>query len=131
VLTHQITPEDAGEQSPDLVGGVVFTRGRAPLPTWHTMRPLIALAAIARDPRLTPDREVPAAIADLRPSLRFLLNLMVSKTEAAMLPEPDRALGGVREALWSPRITPETASMALLSILESLEAADRAAARTR
>jgi hypothetical protein len=53
VWDHQLRRSDLRPMDRDLAGGVVFTRGRAVLPTWQTMRPLAALARMMGDERLT------------------------------------------------------------------------------
>ncbi len=78
VWKHQLTFMDAGDDGPDLVGGIVFVSSRNPLPTWQTVRPIIFLAQMARDKRLTdPGNEKLAEISHLLGSMRFLRQLML------------------------------------------------------
>lgn len=125
IAAHRLGRRDTGADERDLVGGVVFTRGRAPLPTWQTTRATAFEAAMLGDARLTDADEFAVRARDLRDSLRFVLNLTVSEAEASRYPTPARALGGVREAVWSDTITLDANAMGLLTLVEALEALRR------
>jgi hypothetical protein len=122
---HMLTPADAGQLQPDLVGGVVFTEGPASLPTWHSLRVLGVLASAAGDPRLTPRDEFHRRSGVLSSGLRFAVNLTASPYEAHMYPVPRRAVGGMRLALWDNRVTVESTALGLLAIVEAVNATDR------
>jgi hypothetical protein len=115
-----LTPEDA-----DLLGGIVFTRGPSPLPTWQTLRPLIAMAGMLGDARIVSDEHYAGELARLRRSLRFALQLRVRETEAHGYADPDFALGGVRRSLWDHTIGPDATALALIAVCESLDALQR------
>ncbi|TVQ34092.1 MAG: hypothetical protein EA376_00735 [Phycisphaeraceae bacterium] len=125
VWRHQVEPRDVGEEGLDLVGGIVFTRGRAPLPSWHTLRPLAFIATMLGDDRLTDDEEVGAELLRLMGSIRFVLQLSVDETHMHMFRDRGRSLGGVRLAPWDHRLTPEANAMALLTVAETLESVRR------
>ena len=127
VWRHQLQPADVGEDGRDLVGGVVFTRGRAPLPSWQTMRPLAFLATMFGDDRLTDAADVPDEATRPLASLRFVMQLAVGDAEMHMFRDRARALGGVRLAPWDQRQTLEASSLALLTLSEAIHAAARRA----
>lgn len=104
----------------DLLGGIMFTRSQIPLPTWHTLRPAAFLATMLGDPRLTPSQDVVAQLADLKPILRFTLQLMMDDPALLMCRDRERSLGGVRPAVWEQRAALEPSALALLTISESL-----------
>lgn len=108
----------------DLLGGIVFSRARAPLPTWNTLRPLAFLATMLGDPRLTKGDEVVSELSHLRPSLRYLLQLVIDDPLMHMYRDRDRSLGGVRPAVWEQTAALEPASMALLTLSEALRSMD-------
>lgn len=120
--TFQLTEKSIGSDSPDFLGGIVFTRTRTPLPTWNALRPLTFFATMLGDPRLTPDGEVIAELARMKPSLRYLLQLMIDDPLTHMMRDRDRSRGGVRTALWDQTASLEPAAMALLCLSETLHA---------
>lgn len=114
--------EPPGHPNADLSGGIVFTRGGAALPTWHTFRPLAFIATmIARD-GLTDDEELGLQVASLRPSLRYLLQLTLREPGLFLAVSETRALGGVRNAMWDPTLDLDANAMALLTLCETLRA---------
>lgn len=123
---HQLQPEDAGDDGQDLVGGIVFTVGRQPLPTWHSARPLSAAATMLGDRRLTPEAEYHAELARLLLSLRFLANLMAAGPEAHAYPSPAQAIGGVRASVWDHRMPVDASALTLLTLCETLRALEAA-----
>jgi hypothetical protein len=125
VQRHTLHALDVGERDRDLQGGVVFTRGRAPLPSWHTLRPLAFVAVMLGDDRLTSREEAPAQFASLLPSLRFVAQLTVGEAEMHMFQSRERALGGVRLSLWDQRMPIEPSAMGLLTVTEAIHAIRR------
>ena len=121
---HQVTFADAGEDSPDFVGGIVFTASRSPLPNWQAARPLALVATMLADPRLTDEREVGAELARLSLSLRFLLQLTVDDALMHMFRVRERAYGGVRTSPWDQRLQFDASVMTLLAIDETLRASE-------
>lgn len=130
VEAHQISAADAiatGDEN--FVGGIVFTKGGArPLPTWQSIRPLIFLATMLGDDRLTSPDERSAHLVHLLDGLRYVMQLAVDKADCHLCPNPERAIGGVRLALWDQREPVESTAMALLLVAETLDAVDRIAA---
>ncbi len=127
---HQLTPADLGPDGQDLVGGLVFTRGGAALPSWQTLRPLAGLATMLGDPRLTTDEELPMQAGRLLQSLRFARQLAAGEVVAHMYADAERARGGVRLAPWDQRMPLEATSMGLLTIAETLAALERRSGST-
>jgi hypothetical protein len=121
---HTITRTDAGPEAADLVGGIVFTRGRTPLPTWQSLKPIATLAIMLRDPRLTPADDRPRAFAELIPLLRFTMQLQADDAAGHMYANPDRAAGGFRAALWDQTMPLDTHALGLLALTEALRAAE-------
>jgi hypothetical protein len=125
---HQVTPANFGAAHPDLVGGVVFTAGESPLPSWQCLRPLTFLATMLRDERFTDEQERAEATAAVVAGLRFLMELTVDETDAHLFPRRDALVGGVRCALWDSTMPLDATSMGLVFVceaLESLGASDR------
>ncbi|MEL6498547.1 MAG: hypothetical protein AAFQ31_08460 [Planctomycetota bacterium] len=129
VTGFQLTLSDAGADNLDLVGGVVFTSGTVPLPTWQTARPIAFLATMLGDERLTEPGEVDAELVNVLHSIRFLRQLSASEVEGFMYREPAEAVGGVRAATWDQRMPIDATAMALLVVVETLESIDRLALR--
>ncbi|RMH28246.1 MAG: hypothetical protein D6693_04115 [Planctomycetota bacterium] len=125
VESRQITLADAAPTGDeDLVGGVVFGAGDAALPTWHTLRPMIALARMIADDRLTSPEERPAHLARLLDGVRFARQLAADDAVCAMFPDRDRARWGVRAAVWDQRQPVQATALALLLVTETLDAVD-------
>ncbi len=80
-------------------------------------------AAMLGVPGLTPANERPGELARLLPTLRFLRQLSVEEGEARLYPNPQRAMSGVRLALWDHRQPIEATAMTLLAVTDTLEAA--------
>jgi hypothetical protein len=120
VWKHQLTPDDAGPDDADLVGGIVFTSSRNPLPTWRSAQPIILLAQIARDPRLTDEKETMAEVSHLLASMRFLRQLMTDETSAYAAEDPQTAIGGIRASLWDQRQPVEATAMTLMAVCEMM-----------
>lgn len=121
IWDHQVLALDAGDER-DLIGGIVFTRARQPLPTWQSAKPLALLATLFGDKRLTPQERVVDELPRLARGLRFLMQLSVSDAEAHMYKRPARAMGGVRRALWEQTIAIDATAMSLLTACDLLMA---------
>ncbi len=99
VWQHQLTPLTATEDTQDMIGGIVFTRGLAegssgggnPYPTWQCVSPLAFIATMLGDPRLTTAEDRPREIANLLLAMRFLRQLQVDDASAWMYPNPSTA----------------------------------------
>lgn len=125
VHSHQVTHADAGADDPDLVGGVVFTAGRAFPPTWNTARPFSFLATMLADARLTPAPERAEHLTHVLSSLRFLRQLAVDDAASYAAPNPDRARWGVRMSPWDQRQPPEATALSLITTCQTLGALQR------
>lgn len=122
---HQLNEFDAGPDGQDLVGGILFTAARNPLPTWHAARPLAFAATMLAHPALTEPAESSGELARLLTSLRFLRQLQADESVVWIYPAPERALGAVRAALWDQRMPADASCFALLTVCETLESLDR------
>ncbi|MEO1583544.1 MAG: hypothetical protein AAFR96_03100 [Planctomycetota bacterium] len=131
VTDFQLTAADAGADNLDLVGGIVFTSGTLPLPTWQSARPVAFLASMLSDGRLTTPAEQDAELASLLRSLRFLRQLAASEAEAFIYREPASALGGIRAAVWDQQMPTDASAMTLLALVETLESLDSMARKDR
>jgi hypothetical protein len=125
VWRHQLTLADAGPDNPDLVGGIVFTSGRNPLPTAQLTRPMVALSRMTFDPRFTPRDQVPSELARLMSSLRFLRQLAVDDDLLHMMQDEQVSRWGVRNSPWDQNLTLDASAMALLTLVEVLDGAAR------
>ena len=121
IWDFQVDPISAGGQDADFVGGIVFSRGSTQLPTWQSLRPLSFVATMLGDPRLTDQEEVLVEITPLIRGMRFVMQLSASEAEAHMYPEPVRAIGGLRLAVWDQTISVDATSLGLITICEMLE----------
>ncbi len=122
IWEHQLSRSDAGAENADLVGGIVFTGTNQPLPSAQSARAAAMAAAMLDDPALTPDRERPRELARLLPTLRFLRQLSAGEAESRLYPNPERASGAVRLALWDQRQPPEATAMTLIAVTETVRA---------
>lgn len=117
-----------GEDDQDMAGGIVFTTGALPYPTWHTARPVAFLAAMLGDPRLTDPAERPRQTSRLMSNLRFLRQLSADEFVATGFADPKRTVWGVRSALWDQRQPVEATAITLIAVCETLRSFDRIAA---
>ncbi len=115
-----LTADDAGPDGEDLVGGMVFTKARVPLPSAQTVRVAPGLAAMLADPRLTPAADRGKEIVRLVPVLRFTRQLMGDDIHATLFADPLRAKWGVRNALWDQRMNTDAAALALITLDEAI-----------
>jgi len=123
---HQVQSVGVGAQQPDLVGGIVFTAARHPAPSWQTARAMALVATMLGDERLTrPDERLPE-IARLTRSIRFLMELAIDETEAALFPATaENAVGAVRASLTDQRAPLDATSMTLITVCEAIESLRR------
>ncbi len=121
VWKFQVTDADAGNEGPDLVGGIVFTSSAELLPTSQSLRPLAFLATMMGDARLTDASERPMQVARMLRSLRFVRQLAMDEVACHAAANPSMALMGVRAATWDMRQSPEATALALLTVCNSLE----------
>lgn len=117
-----------GDDDQDMAGGIVFTTGALPYPTWHSARPVAFLAAMLGDPRLTDAAERPRQTAGLLSNLRFLRQLSADEFVASSFTDPRRTIWGVRSALWDQRQPVEATAITLIAVCETLRSFDRIAA---
>ncbi len=134
VWEHQLTHADVGADDQDLIGGIVFTRGRTPLPTWHSARPLALIATMLGQARLTPGwargGEAPGEMLRLLDSVRFLRQLAAGEASGHRYARPGRAMWGVRQAPWDQRMGTDACSLTLLTVCETLRSMDELGRRT-
>jgi hypothetical protein len=123
IVEHQLSGPIAEGDDRDLAGGIVFTRGGPPVPTWQSARAAAALGVMLNDPSLTPREEQPAAFMDLLRTLRFLRQLTIDESLEHLMADPARAAGGVRAALWDQRQPSIATSLTLLAVCDALDAA--------
>ncbi len=120
-----MSPQDAGPDGEDLVGGVVFTGTKAPLPSAQSVRAIAGLAAMLNDARLTPKDVRAKEIARIIPCLRFLRQLMADEYCGTMYVDPLAAQWGVRNSLWDQRMAGEAGALALVALCEAVEGVER------
>jgi hypothetical protein len=121
---HQLTALDAGADGIDLVGGVVFTKGLAVLPSWATARPVAFLASALADERLTTAQERPLQLARVVSALRFLRQLQADESGVWMYASRAGSIGGVRASPWDHRMPAEASVYTLFAMCRSVEALD-------
>ncbi|MBX3388780.1 MAG: hypothetical protein KF691_04935 [Phycisphaeraceae bacterium] len=117
--------QDAGPDGEDLVGGIVFTGSRAPLPSAQSLRVIAGLAAMLNDERLTPALARSTEIVRLVPSLRFVRQMMGDEYNGTMFVDPLRAEWGVRNSMWDQRMSGEASALALMAICQAVDGAER------
>ncbi|MGH7244324.1 MAG: hypothetical protein ACREJD_13010 [Phycisphaerales bacterium] len=125
VFKFVMRQQDAGGDGEDLVGGLVFTGSRAPLPSAQGLRVIAGLAAMLNDDRLTPANDRTLEIARLVPSMRFVRQLMGDEYNGTMFVDPLRAEWGVRNSMWDQRMSGEASALALITLCEAIEGAER------
>lgn len=123
VWDHQLEGPGVEGDNRDLAGGIVFTRGGAPLPTWQTARAAAAMGALLLDERITPPNERASEFLKLLRTLRFLRQLTVDDGLAHLLADPAQVAGGVRAAPWDQRQPSVATSLTLLAACDALDAA--------
>lgn len=128
VWSHQIGARQSATLGPDTEGGIAFTAGGSVLPTWHTARPVGALAAMLADPRITGPGERAAEIGRVLSALRFLRQLTADETIGWMAVDGQAVRGGVRAAPWDVGQPVDAAAMTLLAVLRATAALETMAA---
>lgn len=123
VWRHQLAFADVGADNPDLLGGIVFTAARTPLPTAQLTRPLAAIATMTFDPRFTPSDQFAGELARLTASLRFVRQLAVDDALLHMMRDERASRWGIRASPWDQTLTVDASAMALLTLVETLEGA--------
>ena len=123
VWDHQLAGPAVEGDNRDLAGGIVFTRGGVPLPTWQTTRAAVAMGAMMLDPRLTPADQRTGEFLKMLKTLRFLRQLTVDDSLGHLLANPDLAAGGVRAALWDQRQPSVATSLTLMAVCDTLDTA--------
>lgn len=121
IWTHQVRPEDGGDDGADMVGGILFTGASNPLPTAQSLRAIAATSSMIADPRLTPPEELPRELARLLGGVRFIGSLTAHEATCHMFASPERASGGVRASLWDQRMPPESGALAILILCDLLD----------
>jgi hypothetical protein len=123
---HQISGIGIGASDPDLIGGIVFTSSRHPEPNWQTARALALIATMLGDARLTKTDERLPEIVRLTRAVRFLMELTIDETDAALVPSSgSTAIGAVRMSLTDHRCPLDSTAMTLLTMCETIEAFDK------
>ncbi len=133
VWDHMLRPTDLDRVDRDLAGGIVFTASGAPLPSWHSLRPLAFIATMLGDDRLTPGTlvsgRVPREIGELVQSIRFVRQLAATGPEMRMYRRAEASRWGIRVSLWDQRMPIESSAMALLMVSETLASLDEVSSR--
>ncbi len=107
----------------DLRGGFALgdPEARRLRPTAQMTRPAAGFAMMLRDEALTPAGEREEALEAHRRSLRFLKQLSVRPELEWSYPNPGRARGGIRAAVWDQNQPLAAQIMALLLLVEAHE----------
>ncbi len=125
----QVGAADSDSISPDEAGGLAFQPGQSP--DWNTTRPLIFLASMLGDPRFTGDEdaEIMGEIVHLTQAVRFLRQLSEREEDRYRLPDPRRAMHGIRASLWTDRLPVGASASALIALTEFHRSLDSAQKR--
>jgi len=130
LILHQVPP-DSGPGFADMRGGIVFTAGGNPFPTWGTLPVACFLAESLRDARLTDAAEIMPQMVKLLATLRYTRQLVLDESASYATVDPAKALGGVRLAVWDWRQPPEATAWALILTVESAKAIEQAGRRLK
>jgi hypothetical protein len=120
VWKHHLKSEYSRGEADDLIGGIVFTTSANPLPTAQSVRPVLALARMGRDRRVTTEAEWVKELSRLLSGVRFLRQLAVDESAGYACPE-GRGLWGVRGSLWDQRQPAEATALTLWAVCEVLD----------
>lgn len=123
VWQHQLTAADT-TLTPDLQGGILFTKASTPLPTAQTARPLAFLGGAIADLQLTDPPERIPELSRTIAGLRFIRQLSMDEASAYIAKRPERAMWGVRNSMWDQRQTAEAQLMSLLAVDETLRSVE-------
>ncbi len=119
-----------GEAGPaELEGGLRLAEGSRLVATAQAFRPAVFLAWSIREPGLTPPPDAPAALGRSLATARFLIQLSVRADSTWAYANPERALGGVRAALFDSDQPVAAQAMALATLSETLLSLDHVAAQ--
>ncbi len=119
-----------GEAGPaELAGGLRLAEGNRLVATAQAFRPAAFLAWSVRKPGLTPPADAPAALGRSLATARFLMQLSVRADSTWAYANPERALGGVRAALFDSDQPVAAQAMALATLSETLLSLDHVAAQ--
>lgn len=129
ITKHQLTRADAGDDGIDLVGGIVYTRGGATLPTAASARAISYLAITLGDARLTSIEESLPELTRMLAGFRFLKQLTLDEASGYFAVNPKVALGGIQTSTWDPAQPIEASAIALLAACDGLKALDTLSAR--
>lgn len=102
----------------EAIGGFKLQSGLVDEPTWHSARPLIALAAALPNERFVGREDQSQWLVDAALGLRFLAQLTLTRDAAWYARQPSRAIGGVRTAFWDNRQPVPATALALLAAVE-------------
>jgi len=105
---------------PDLAGGFELSRKRRGLATSQTLRPAALLAWMIRQPDFTPPDEASLALGRMLQTMRFITQLAVRDSLLWSCPDPDRAVGGIRQATWDWDQPVPAQALALVTAVEML-----------
>ncbi len=122
IADHQLTAMDAGVDGADLVGGIVFTAARNPLPSWSTARVTPLLAGMLGQDGFTTEAERITELVRLIGCLRFLRQLTGDEVLGWCVVDPVPMIGGVRAAAWDLRQPIEASAFTLLTIRATIDA---------
>jgi hypothetical protein len=124
IIKHQLTDADAGDEGLDLIGGIVYTRNGAALPTAQSARAIAFLCAAVADSRVTSTSESITQLSPALSGLRFLRQLTMDPASAHIAIAPTIAIGGVQSAAWDTSQPIEATAISLLAACEMLDALD-------
>jgi len=109
------------ELPPDLVGAFQLAAANGQPSIGSTgLRPMAALLRMA-DATTDPATQLRVREA-CEAGTRFVLQLQVSSDGAALLRQPRRCVGGIRESMWEPRIRVAGTAAAILVLLDAAHA---------
>jgi hypothetical protein len=114
----------ANPENLDVDGGFVLTAETdgQPRPSAQSLRPALWLARALRDERLVPPEQSADAWAGHLRTMRFVMQLAVSKSQAAMFRNPGRTEGGVCASVIDSRQPVAAQALGLVTAVETLQA---------
>jgi hypothetical protein len=113
--------------APDLHGGFILPG--ASTPDAHTARPAAFLAAMLRDPAITPRDSAAVPLGRHLETMRFILQLSVRPESRWSCRNPRRAAGGIRSAPWDADQPAAAQAMGLLAAAETLRSLEALSGR--
>ncbi len=111
-----------GTANPDENGGFALSGGRGLRghAAAQTLRPAVFLARMLRQPDLTPPAALRLEAERNRQTMRFVCQLAVGDDLLWSFTLPNRVIGGIRQATWSPEMPLAAQAMGLLALSETL-----------